>query len=101
MFQVTRVPESSGVSQDTGFNRMLVMYSQDKLNSPIYYMLPRIPMILALLVLNILFVLRKLNIWKYCAFTYLIFVGFNSVLFGQYYLWMFTFLPLGLLKEDV
>jgi hypothetical protein len=100
MFQVTRVPESTAIGTGSGFNKILVLYSEDKNNSPIYYMLPRLPMIVLLLLLNIVFLCGKINLWKYAAFTYLIFIGFNSVLFGQYYVWMFAFVPLGLLKID-
>jgi hypothetical protein len=94
MFNVTRKPEASGVKLNTGFDKMLVLYNQDKGNNNFYYMLPRIPMVTLLILLIVLYYKKKVLMWEYCALTYVVFVAFNPVLFGQYYTWMMGFLPL-------
>lgn len=99
VYQVTRESESS-TALDTGFDKMLILYNQDKNQNIFYFMLPRLPMLAAYLGLVAALFAGKLNKWRYCAFAYLIFIGFNSVLFMQYYVWAMAFLPLVLLEED-
>ena len=94
MFNVTRKPQDSSVKLDTGFDKLLVLYDQDKNKSNFYYMLPRIPMVILLCLLILLFFKKKIFMWEYCSLTYVVFVAFNPVLFGQYYTWMMGFLPL-------
>ncbi len=93
MYNVTRKPEASGLQLDTGFDKVLVLYNQDKGNN-FYYMLPRLPMVALMVLLIALYFKKKIYMWEYCALTYVVFVAFNPVLFGQYYTWMMGFLPL-------
>lgn len=93
LYNGTRVPEASGTDKNSGLNKLLVLYNQDRFQSPIYYAMPRIPLIFVVLALTIVYALRKLDRWQYCAFVYIAFVAFNPVLYGQYFTWAFAFIP--------
>jgi hypothetical protein len=99
MYNLTREGESKK-NLGTGFDNLLVLYNQDRNNTNFYYMLPRAPMFIVFLLLVIALFIGKINVWKYCAFAYLIFVIFNPVIFGQYYVWFLAFAPLVLMKEN-
>ena len=98
MFNLTREGESKK-DLGTGFDNLLVLYNQDRNNTKFYYMLPRAPMFLVFLLLVVALFAGKINVWKYCAFAYLLFVIFNPVIFGQYYVWFLAFAPLVLKRE--
>jgi ABC-type sugar transport system permease subunit len=70
---------------------MLVLYNQDRFNNPLFYALPRVPLILMVLLIAAALVKKAINIWHYCALVYLVFIAFNPVLYGQYFTWMFAF----------
>jgi hypothetical protein len=98
MYQLTRESEAD-TSLDTGFDKVLVLYNQDRNQTMFYYLLPRAPMLIAFILLTLLLFMRKINGWKFAAFSYLIFVSFNPVLFSQYYTWLMAFLPFVFLSE--
>jgi len=100
MYNVTRTPEVSNLNQNTGFDKMLVLYNQDRFNSPFFYALPRLPMLITLCLLVILYLKKSVTMWQYCFLAYLVFVAFNPVLFGQYYVWLFVFIPLALRQRE-
>lgn len=93
IYNLTR--SSEGVDNlNRGFDSMLILYNQDKNQSNFYYMLPRLPMLIAFIMLFLVLLTKKINIWQYCTLAYLVFIGFNPVLFGQYYTWFLAFMPL-------
>lgn len=92
-FNVTREPESDLNSEIIlGLDRTLILYNQDNSN-PFLLFLPRIPMILVLIVINIMFFKGRFGTWTYAALTYLAFISFNPTLFDQYMVWFFAFIP--------
>lgn len=96
MFNVTRTSEEA---KRSGFDNLLVLYNQDANNSNFYYMLPRIPMVVALTLALYLLFTKKVGYYKYCAIAYFIFIAFNPTLFNQYFVWFTVFFPLSFLKE--
>lgn len=96
LYNLTREPEGENVR--VGFDKLLILYNQDQNNTQFYYMLPRLPFVLILLLVAYLYMSHKINVWVYCALTYTVFIGFNPVVFNQYYTWLFVFVPLGLAK---
>ncbi len=99
MYNLTRDPESNTTTLSTGFDKVLVLYNQDRFQNNFFYMLPRLPMFVSFCIIALLYFTKKLTLWKYSAFAYLIFIGFNPVLFGQYYTWLMAFLPLVLVED--
>lgn len=93
LFNVTREPESTineGIA--VGLDRTLVLYNQDLMSSFLLF-LPRMPLILILIVVNIMLFKGKISTWSYAALTYLSFISLNPTLFNQYIVWFFAFLP--------
>jgi len=101
LYNGTRVPEASGTDKNSGLNKLLVLYNQDRFQSPIFYAMPRIPLMVVVLALTIVYAFRKLNRWQYCAFAYIAFIAFNPVLYGQYFTWAFAFIPFLFPKKSV
>jgi hypothetical protein len=99
LYNLTREAENEANILDSGFDKLLIRYNQDKNNTPFYYMLPRAPMLIAFLLLTAALFLGKIDKWKYSAFSFLIFVSFNPVLFNQYYVWIMAFLPFTLIQN--
>jgi hypothetical protein len=95
-FNVTREPETmfDDNKEVVGFNKMFVLYNQDNM-SPFLLLLPRIPMIAMFLLLSIIYFKKVLSKWQYAMLAYVIFVSFNPTLFGQYFMWFFTFFCFG------
>jgi hypothetical protein len=98
MYNVTRTPETSGLSLNTGFDKLLVLNNQDRFNSPVFYALPRLPLVVVCCLIVLVYFARRLSVWQYCFMIYLAFIAFNPVLFSQYYVWMLTFLPLAVIN---
>jgi len=102
LFNATRQPESEVVSNYiVGLDKTLVLYNQDYSNT-FLLMLPRFPLIIVLVIINIFLFSGHLNKWSYSFLTFLAFVSFNPVLFGQYMMWLFLFVPfiIGTLFEN-
>jgi hypothetical protein len=92
LFNITREPESMVNSEiSIGLDRTLVLYNQDYTNNFLLF-LPRIPLLIVLVLINILLFKQKLSIWSYSALTYLAFISLNPTLFDQYMLWFFAFI---------
>lgn len=96
LFNVTREAES-GSDDDlkTGFDKMLILYNQDNMNFGLL-ILPRLPMLTVLVLINFIFVKKLISMWEYIALTYCAFIAFNPTVFGQYFSWFFFFLSLAL-----
>lgn len=92
-FNVTREPES-GVDRgfEKGLHRFFVLYNQDSVNNFLLF-LPRIPLILILIIINIMLFKGKISKWVYGTFSYICFISFNPTLFPQYMVWFFVFIP--------
>jgi hypothetical protein len=101
LYNGTRVPEASDTDRNSGLNKLFVLYNQDRFNTPIFYALPRIPLLVAVFALSLALFRKKLDMWQYCAFVYIGFVAFNPVLYGQYFTWTFAFLPFLFPKNSI
>lgn len=97
-YNLTRSSEG-GDGLNNGFDSMLILYNQDKNQTNLFYMLPRLPMLIAFAILLAVLFTKKVTMWQYCALSYLVFIGFNPVLFGQYYTWFMAFFPLVFIQE--
>jgi len=96
LYNVTRESETtSDTTIKTGFDKVLVLYNQDTVNTGLL-LLPRLPMVVTLLLFTVVFFKRKVNMWQYCALTYAVFIGFNPTLFDQYFMWFFFFFSMSL-----
>lgn len=93
LFNVTREPESElGGDIVVGLDRVFNFYSEA--NPGLFLLLlPRIPLVIMLILVNILMFKQKISGWSYAALSYLIFMSFNPTLFDQYIVWFFAFLP--------
>ncbi len=93
LFNVTREPESPVTdSVNKGLDKVLVLYNQDLMNNFLLF-LPRLPLVITLIMVNIFLFRNKISIWTYSMLTYLSFICFNPTLFDQYIVWFFVFLP--------
>jgi hypothetical protein len=93
LFNVTRESESPVTdSVNKGLDKVLILYNQDLMNNFLLF-LPRVPLIIALIIVNIFLFRNKISIWSYSLLTYLSFICFNPTLFDQYIVWFFIFLP--------
>lgn len=95
LFSFTREP-SKLPSANSGYNNLLVLYNVGvEKNNIIYYLLPRLPLVLFTVFNTLLLWLRKLPIYVYCLTSVFIFIAFNPVLFTQYFVWVvpFIFMP--------
>jgi hypothetical protein len=97
LFSFTR--ESSKLNTEFGYQNILVLYNVGvKNNNIIFYLLPRLPLVV-FSVLNItLLWLKKLPPMLYCFTAMFIFIAFNPVLFSQYFTWIAPLVFLQALK---
>jgi len=92
LFNITREPESDLTGDKVGLDKTLILYNQDTEDFFIL-LIPRIPMLIALILVNILLFKGRINQWVYLTLTYLCFMSFNPTLFGQYVVWFYVFVP--------
>jgi len=93
LFNVTRESESPVTdSVNKGLDKVLILYNQDLINNFLLF-LPRIPLLISLIMVNIFLFRNKISIWTYSMLTYLSFICFNPTLFDQYIVWFFIFIP--------
>ncbi len=92
LYNGTRVPEANDIERNSGLDKLLVLYNQDRFNSPVFYAFPRLPMIIIMLICITALFRGRIDTWQYCALAYVVFVAFNPVLYGQYFTWAFTFI---------
>lgn len=93
-FNVTRESESD-INAKLGFDKLLVLYNQDRVN-PLLLVLPRLPMLIMFGLLIYIFYIGKINLWLYALLAYGIFIGLNPTLYTQYYVWFMLFFSLSL-----
>lgn len=87
LISLTRAPVSNGV--EFGFAETLIFYDIGvKNNSIFFYLLPRLPFVLALLSSFVLYVSGKMTSYLYIASCMFIFVAFNPVLINHYFVWI-------------
>lgn len=93
LFNVTREPESAvNGNIAVGLDRTLILYNQDLTNGFLLF-LPRLPLIVILIIVNILLFKGSIGLWGYASLSYLSFISFNPTLFNQYIVWFFAFVP--------
>jgi hypothetical protein len=93
LFNITREPESEAVSNFVvGLDKTLTLYNQDNLSN-FLLILPRLPLLFVLILVNILLFRGYIDKWVYASLSYFTFICFNPVLFSQYMVWFFVFFP--------
>ena len=87
LFSFTR--ESSKLNTEFGYQNLLVLYDVGvKNNSIIFYLLPRLPLVV-FSGLNVgLLLMKRILPLTYCFTALFIFIAFNPVLFSQYFTWI-------------
>ncbi len=90
VFSITRKPATTSVP--FGYDKVLVFYNVGvKNNKVIYYLVPRIPLVIFSSINLILLFLKKVPVNFYVSSSIFIFIAFNPVLFDQYLTWVTPF----------
>lgn len=99
LFNITRQHYTTSVS--FGFEKLLVLYDVGvKNNSLLFYILPRLPLIILTGINVLLLFLKKTKISWYALASIFIFVAVNPVLIDQYMTWITPMLFISFLDLD-
>lgn len=100
LFSFTRIP--SITNGDFGYSNLLVLYDVGvKNNSIMFYLLPRLPLVIFSLLNFFALVFKKISIFGFSLASLFIFTAFNPVLFDQYFTWIVPFIFLATLDINL
>lgn len=100
MFSFTRAPNHTGDGKYVYHS--LVLYEVGvKNNNIIYYVLPRLPLVIFTFSSTILMLLKKIPIFAYCLIGVFVFVALNPTLLEQYFTWIAPLVFLTMIENKV